>query len=122
MCRYKNRGHCKYKTECRFKHSSQICKIHLEVGKFDQSSCQNRHPKMCKWWEGKSWCSRIGCDYLHGTLASDEGQIKAHKSFPCAGCKNCYDDERCVIHYNVNNLEFSCVAIVRIGSNTRTWS
>ena len=106
ICKYYNRGHCKYKMECRFRHSTQICKNHLEGGKCDKNVCQDRHPKVCKWWQGKSGCSRIGCDYLHGTLASDDGQSKAHKSFPCAGCKNCYDDERCVVHHNVNHIEF----------------
>ena len=74
ICKYYNRGHCKYKMECRFRHSNQICKTHLEGGKCDKNVCQDRNPKVCKGWQGKSGCSRIGCDYLHGTLASDDGQ------------------------------------------------
>ena len=105
-CRYHNRGHCKYKKECRFRHSNNICKTHLEDGKCDQKVCQNRHPKVCKWWQGNSGCRRIDCDYLHVTLASDDEQVKAHKRFPCAGCKNCYDDETCVVHHIVNSAEF----------------
>ena len=38
--------------------------------------------------------------------ASDDGPMKSHKSVSCAGCKNCYNDERCVVHHIVNNSEF----------------
>ena len=28
-CRYFNRGHCKYKLECRFTHPEEICETHI---------------------------------------------------------------------------------------------
>ena len=98
--RYFNRGHCKYKLKCTFSHPTEICKTHLEGKKCDISLCEMRHPKTFKWLQGESGCRRQGCDYLHDTLARDDVQQKqAHKSYPCAGCKNCYDDATCIVQH-----------------------
>ena len=106
-CKYFNSGHCKYKVECKFSHPSEICQVYLEGGKCEKL-CENRHPKVCKWFQGKSGCRRADCDYLHVTLAHDDGQQdKAHKFFPCAGCKNSYDDMSCVVRHEENNGGFN---------------
>ena len=100
-CRYFNRGHCRNKSECLFVHPSQICSTYLEEGKCEVKTCASRHPKMCKWMRAATGCRRQNCDYLHVhvTLASDDGQQNmAHKSFPCAGCKSCFDDIACVVN------------------------
>ena len=103
-CRYFNRGHCKFKLECKFLHPTDICKTHLEGKKCNQNLCKMRHPKACKWSQKTSGCRRIGCDYLHDTLARDDvQQIQAHKSYSCAGCKNCYDDIICIVQHIVGN-------------------
>ena len=66
-----------------------------------------RHPKPCKWDQGRGGCRRQDCDYLHVTLArDDEHQSRAHKNYPCAGCKNCYDDITCVVEHTVKNKVF----------------
>jgi hypothetical protein len=49
VCRYFNRGYCKYKLQCRFVHSQKICEEHLKYGKCGDNSCSDRHPKECKW-------------------------------------------------------------------------
>ena len=79
-CTFYNTGHCKYKSDCRFLHQSEICTIHLNGGKSDKKkSFSNRHPKVCKWLLGKSNCRRQNCDCLHGTLACEDGkQNEAH--------------------------------------------
>ena len=107
-CKYFNSGYCKFKTDCKFLHPKEICTIYLEGGECDRKLCKNRHPKVCKWLQGKSGCQRNDCDYLHVTLARDDEQRnKTHKSFPCAGCKNCYDDISCVVQYRMNNIAFN---------------
>ena len=66
-----------------------------------------RHPKHCKWFQKRSGCRRADCDYLHDTLACDDVQlIQAHKTYTCAGCKNCYDDARCIVQHVVGNKSF----------------
>ena len=106
-CKYFDRGHCKYKTECKFSHPDKICKDYLERRKCDPKTCKARHPKICKWSQQRSGCRRQNCDYLHVTLASDDRrQINAHKSFPCIGCQNCYDDVACVVQHKIENSSF----------------
>ena len=109
-CKFFNSGYCKYKLECKFSHPKEVCKVYLEEGKCNQKQCKNRHPKVCKWLKRESGCKRADCDYLHVTLArDDEHRNKTHKSFPCAGCKNCYDDISCVVQYRMNNIALICV-------------
>ena len=106
-CRYFNRGHCKFKLECRFSHPTEICTKILEERKCEQHLCKMRHPKTWKWDQGRSGCRRQDCDYLHGTLARDDvQQIRAHTNYPCAGCKNCYQDETCVVEHTVKSKVF----------------
>ena len=109
-CKFFNRGYCRYKSECRFVHPGEICKIYLEGKKCNDKSCADRHPKVCKWWlQGE--CRRHDCEYLHDTLVhDDDNQNDAHKLFPCYGCKNCYDDKTCVVQYVVQNMSiFLCL-------------
>ena len=57
-CKYFNKGHCKIKSDCKFSHPNEICQIYLAGEKCDQKSCNNRHPKVCKWLQGRSGCRR----------------------------------------------------------------
>ena len=111
MCKYYNRGHCKYKLECRFKHPEEICENYLGGKKCYEKACKSRHPKVCKWWQDKEGCKRNNCDYLHVTLVRDDDHTNdAHKNFPCAGCQNCFDDRTCVVEHVVrNNRLFLCL-------------
>ena len=85
----------------------QICKMYLQGGQCTQKSCIDRHPKTCKWLKSNSGCKRQNCDYLHVTLVGDDDkQIEEHKHFPCAGCKNVFDDKDCVIQHVVQNTAF----------------
>ena len=33
--------------------------------------------------------------------------MKAHKSYPCAGCKSCFDSRVHVVQHEVNNIGFN---------------
>ena len=106
-CRYFNRGHCRNKSECRFAHPSQSCSKYLEEGKCEGQSCAYRHPKICKWMKARNGCRRHNCDYLHVTHAVDDGKDnEAHKTYPCIGCKNVYEDKVCVVQHIVHNVGF----------------
>ena len=65
----------------------------------------------CKWWKEKQGCKRQDCDYLHVTLVCDDVQANnAHKTFPCSGCHNCYDDKTCVVQHIIKNQRiFICL-------------
>ena len=106
-CKYFDRGHCKFKLECKFSHPTETCKTYLEGQKCERNVCKMRHPKECKWYQGRTGCKRQGCDYLHVTLARGDGQqVRAHKTYPCAGCKNYFEDVTCVVQHTVKNTDF----------------
>jgi hypothetical protein len=128
-CKFFNSGYCKFKSDCKFSHPVEICKVYLEGGKCDYKLCNDRHPKVCKWLQGERGCKRIDCEYLHVTLALDDGQVnRAHKYFPCAGCKNCFDDISCVVQHELNtvgfNLCLNCDSWIKHKENVLTpgWS
>ena len=109
-CKYFNRGYCKYKFKCKFVHPGEICTIYLEGKRCDDKNCEDRHPKVCKWWL-QGGCRGRNCDYLHVTsVHDDDKKNEAHKNFPCYGCKNCYDDRTCVVQHVVQNTTiFLCI-------------
>jgi hypothetical protein len=108
LCRYYNRGYCKYKFKCKYIHPKEICIKHIQNGNCRNKECEDRHPKTCKWTETELGCRRPNCEYLHVTLAHDDGQEnEAHKSFPCYGCKNIFNDATCVVKHKVENTVFS---------------
>ena len=106
-CRYHNRGFCKRKGDCRFVHSEQICKDHMRNKECEIKDCPDRHPKMCKWLKSKVGCKREGCEYLHVTLANEEGNSAEYK---CASCKDIWTDGTCVVEYtSQNQLVYFCL-------------
>ena len=98
VCRYFNRGHCKYKNKCRFVHSQNICEAYLKGDKCEGKICTDRHPKKCKWMETSGGCRRNSdCDYLHVSNGSEE-----YESFKCESCKSVWKDEHCVVEHVIN--------------------
>ena len=121
-CRYFDTGYCKFKLECKFSHPTETCKTYLEGLKCDRNVCKMRHPKECKWFLGITGCKRRDCDFLHVSLARGDGQrVRAHKTYPCAGCKNSFEDVTCVVQHTVQNTNFFlCLnSTVRTGFNTK---
>ena len=66
-CRYFNRGHCKFKQNCNFHHSTSICVKLLQNEICSGRGCSDRHPKDCRYWtRNPQGCHRKDkCDYLH---------------------------------------------------------
>ena len=89
---------------CKYFHPNTICKTHLENQKCSFKSCRERHPKVCKWYNRETGCRRRDCDFLHVTLASDEDVANVNEySYECAGCKNIWQDEKCVVKHNIKS-------------------
>ena len=100
ICRYYNRGYCKFKSECRFCHIKENCAEHLKSGGCKLKNCPLRHPKVCKWYNTNAGCKRaLECEYLVVTLASDDFMT----SFKCEGCKDTWTDLKFVVAHVINN-------------------
>ena len=63
---------CKYNEKYKFAHPIEI----YQVGKkCKESSCQSRHPKPCKWFQGKTgWMREESCEFSHEPLVLDDGR------------------------------------------------
>ena len=102
-CKYNNRGYCKFKLKCKFEHSKDVCNDYLKGEKCTKRYCKERHPKVCKWWQGGG-CKREDCEYLHVTLVSDDGKkYNAHEDLSCFSCNNNYNDRTCVVEHMVKH-------------------
>ena len=101
--RYYDRGHCKYKSKCRYSHSQDICRDYIDNQRCESKKCLFRHPKVCKWWKSKEGCKRqSGCDYLHVTLANDDLKNSV-RMYKCISCKSSWDDIDCVIEHKIED-------------------
>ena len=99
-CRYFNKGYCKYEKKCRYFHTVEICKVYLKDGKCNVKGCKERHPRVCKWYLRDVGCKRQNCNFLHDTLANTENVAKKEvSSYKCAGCKDTWQNERCVVKH-----------------------
>ena len=82
----------------------EICKTHQEQQKCKDKGCRGRHPKSFKWFQRDIGCKRLNCQYLHVTLVEKEKDNTIEsKDYECAGCKNVWQDENCVIGQNIGN-------------------
>ena len=94
ICRYYNRGYCKYESECRFFHSNTVCQEHVDSGYCSKKECNERHIKTCKWIESRNGCRRTNCEYLHN---------KTNDSFKCSSCLDTWKDRTCVKEHLIEN-------------------
>ena len=62
VCRFFKFGFCKFKSQCRYKHVTEVC----DDQKCNTKSCQKRHPRMCKYFVNFGSC-KLGttCAYAH---------------------------------------------------------
>jgi hypothetical protein len=69
VCKFHQRGHCKFGVNCRHFHSKNICpKLHCE-----DSSCRDRHPAKCVYHLRFGHCRfGSGCSYFHGSVETDD--------------------------------------------------
>ena len=65
-CKFFNRGFCKMKRYCSYQHKSdKICETHLQGTKCENSECEERHPRNCRYYKrGNCWRNE-SCVYLH---------------------------------------------------------
>ena len=100
--RYYDKGYCKYQKKCRYFHLLEVWKTHLENQKCKEKACQ--------WFQRDIGCKRVDCGYLHIIFAeTNDTKIKS-KEYECAGCKNIWQDENCVIEQNFGKAEvFLCL-------------
>ena len=106
-CRYYNKGYCKYVGKCRYFHANEICQRHLENLKCSEKNCNKRHSNQCKWFQKEVGCRRSNCDFLHETLACDDGNKNAHKEtkYKCEGCKSEFPKDNYVVKHTIQNME-----------------
>ena len=107
---YFDRGHCKRKDCCRYSHSRDICKLYLENRKCDRGNCQERHPKVCKFWmKNKAGCKRgTLCAFLHFNLApkyqnTTDNNKDETKECKCVVCETYKTDKTFVVEHMIQN-------------------
>ena len=68
ICKYNQRGYCKFKQSCRKRHENKTCK---EENACNIKECIYRHPKVCINFVGENSC-RFGedCAYKHKDINS----------------------------------------------------
>ena len=63
VCKYNQRGFCRYKKKCRNIHVDKIC---LEENYCKTEECIKRHPKLCRMFSKEESCPYgNGCAYKH---------------------------------------------------------
>ena len=102
-CRYFNRGYCKYKGKCKYVHPGHICKEHERNKKCENSECEGRHPKSCKWLSSRVGCIREGCDYQHAAFVN--GEVNVYTNYKCVSCKDVWTDRKFVKQHMIQNHE-----------------
>ena len=73
VCVFNKHGYCKYKSNCQKKHDHQTC----EIGNCDKYSCENGHPKLCKYFETYQkykFCSY--CKFKHTEKYSNNNKME----------------------------------------------
>ena len=104
-CRYFNRGHCKFKENCKYFHSSSICDMFLKDGICQENGCKQRHPKDCRYWISNiEGCNRKeNCDYLH----NNSKKFSETLTTSCYECNKC--DYKTTDRDSFNQHIISCV-------------
>ena len=61
VCKHFKFGHCKFGNYCRNRHVATIC----DDVDCDISLCENRHPKVCKFYQNFGRCKFTPCSFKH---------------------------------------------------------
>ena len=64
LCKYHNRGICKRRALCEYKHAQNICDALQSVGKCIRSNCRSRHPRTCRYERQGCYRGKF-CAFLH---------------------------------------------------------
>ena len=76
LCRFHNKGYCKFEEKCRFRHVQKICQDGQNCCK---KPCSNRHPKPCKFHFLKQKCKFKYKCLFSDTGMKEEEQLKQIK-------------------------------------------
>ena len=74
-----------------------------------------RHPKSCKWDQGKRGCNRgQECLYLHGNANLDDNVENLNnfeaENYECVSCRCSWNDRKCVKEHNIRSTKvFFCL-------------
>ena len=68
QCYFNNRGYCRHRDQCHFRHFSEICGNRVCKDK----ECQARHPRICKYDQNCNFLKKGICAYKHVTLVHDD--------------------------------------------------
>ena len=70
QCYFNNRGYCRHRDQCHFRHFSEICEERVCRDK----QCQSRHTRICKHDQSCKFFKKGICAYTHVTLVSTDGE------------------------------------------------
>ena len=114
-CRYYDRGFCKYNKKCRFSHQEGICQVYLKTLKCGLKECCQRHPKLCRWDQGKGGCNKgEDCLYPHKeerlNINVDNVNTMGSEEYHCVSCKHIWEEKNCVKEHIIQNTKvFFCL-------------
>ena len=84
-CRYYNRGHCKYRDQCKFNHSEHIRQVYLDTGICEVKNDVNRH--WCGSYRTKANLAATEKVHVPSFMLLFQRMTKQKKEEP--GCYNC---------------------------------
>ena len=67
LCLFNKYGYCKHGDRCRKRHVNEIC----EKSSCDMSTCNSRHPNICKFYRDLGRCKFYPCAFLHKNNSLD---------------------------------------------------
>ena len=108
VCWYFNKGYCRKREYCKYKHEIRDCSRHIEGQNCEATICYLRHRSDCKYWE-HGFCFRgKGCAFLHRNFfklsESVKNQIKvAGKEMETSEIQNTTEDERDLVKVKEEN-------------------
>ena len=63
ICKFNQRGFCKFKESCLKRHENKVCK---DLNECRNKKCQERHPQICKYFDKDKKCRhKEKCAYFH---------------------------------------------------------
>ena len=103
-CKYYNGGHCKHKLKCKYSHPQENCK--KKVRNVIKMHVETDILKYANGIQRVGVGEKTATTYMLLLLAMMNNKKRAHKSYPCAGCKSCFTDVACAMQYFVGNTGF----------------
>ena len=71
LCLHNKFGHCKFRDTCRHRHVYSLC----DTDNCDISSCDKRHPRICRYYLNYGRCKFDPCSYSHAVNNVDNEKV-----------------------------------------------